>query len=200
MNATGDDVTVETTIDDVDSSTTINTNVVVNLIMATMTNPEPRGYFGPRKGRPFTTAVMRTPKRNMGRGRGPTSFTTTLEATDDYFPVFQSREGFGILDSVALTIEPKVALGERWGLQKAFGFLTCSEISVVPARFPRWHQWCHDAASSAVPWVEPIDAASTAASDTVSGQRPSPMGGVFGQLVHLTRAALEGLLGTPHFP
>jgi hypothetical protein len=108
VNATGDDATVETTTDDVDSNTTSNTNAVVDSIMATMPNPEPRGYFGPRKGRPSTAAVTRTPRRTGTEVVGQASSTATLEATDDPFPVFNPARDLEIGQFVALTVERKV--------------------------------------------------------------------------------------------
>jgi hypothetical protein len=38
-------------------------NTEVDLIMATMPDPEARGYFGPRRSRPSTVAVTRAPRR-----------------------------------------------------------------------------------------------------------------------------------------
>jgi hypothetical protein len=64
------------------------TNKEVDLIMATIPDLEARGYFGPRRKRPSTTAVMRAPRRRASSVVQQTFRATNTGGREDRFPPF----------------------------------------------------------------------------------------------------------------
>ena len=80
-------------------------SIVVDLIMATMPNPERRGYFGPCRDRPAQEGSRRvTGGRNRGvRIEAPP--TAVEGASKDPFPAFNPNSDILIGQFVALTVE-----------------------------------------------------------------------------------------------
>ena len=60
----------------------------VGLIMATMPNPEARGYFGPRRNRPTTVPGTRAPRGRATIASPITGGASNNEGEEDRFPAF----------------------------------------------------------------------------------------------------------------
>lgn len=85
-----------------------NLNAIIrstDLILSTMPDPEGRGYFGPRRGRPSTVSVRRTPNQNRDVGIGQTSTRMHTSGTEDPFPPFDPTSDIKVGQFVALTVE-----------------------------------------------------------------------------------------------
>jgi hypothetical protein len=60
----------------------------MDLIMATMLDPEARGYFGPRRNRPSTVVVTRAPRRRASSATQQIVRATSSEGGEDRFLPF----------------------------------------------------------------------------------------------------------------
>jgi hypothetical protein len=63
----------------------------VGLIMATMLDPEARGYFGPRRSRPATVPGTRAPRKRATSARPLIVGVGTSTGGEDRFPTFNSE-------------------------------------------------------------------------------------------------------------
>ena len=98
-------------------------NASVDVIMATMPNPERRGYFGPRKNRPPQEASRRlTGGRRRGhRNEGLCGIVQS--PTEDPFPPFNLENDVVVGQYVALTVElAEVREGVLFYVGKILGF------------------------------------------------------------------------------
>jgi hypothetical protein len=77
----------------------------VGLIMATMPNPEARGYFGPCRSRPATIPGMRAPRRRATSASPVTVGAGTNAGGEDRFPAFNPGTDIRVGHFVALTVE-----------------------------------------------------------------------------------------------
>ena len=73
--------------------------------MATMPDPEARGYFGPRRNRPTTV-----PGTRAARGRATNASPLTVGAStsaerEDCFPAFNPKTDIRVEHFVALSVE-----------------------------------------------------------------------------------------------
>jgi hypothetical protein len=80
-------------------------NREVDLIMATMPDLEARGYFGPRRNRPSTVGVTRTPRRRASSAVQQTVEATSGEGGEDRFPPFNPENDIRVGQFIALTVE-----------------------------------------------------------------------------------------------
>jgi hypothetical protein len=64
------------------------TSTEVDLIMATMPDPEARGYFGPRRSRPSTVSITRAPRRKASTAAEQTVEASNGGGVPDRFPPF----------------------------------------------------------------------------------------------------------------
>jgi hypothetical protein len=79
----------------------------VGLIMATMPNPEARGYFGPRRSRPATIPGTRAPRRRAISASPLTVGAGTSIGGEDRFPTFNPEIDIRVGHFVALSVEQK---------------------------------------------------------------------------------------------
>jgi hypothetical protein len=77
----------------------------VGLIMATMPNPEARGYFGPRRSRPATIPGMRAPRKRATSASPLTVGAGPNARGEDRFPAFNPKTDIRVGHFVALSIE-----------------------------------------------------------------------------------------------
>jgi hypothetical protein len=77
----------------------------VGLIMATMPDPEARGYFGPRRSRPATIPGTRAPRRRATSTSPVTVGAGTSAGGEDRFPAFNPGTDIRVGHFVALTVE-----------------------------------------------------------------------------------------------
>lgn len=77
----------------------------VQSIMATMPNPEARGYFGPRRNKPAQVSGTRAPRRRRTNEGTETVATTRAEVEEDPFPMFEPQEDLQVGQFVALSVE-----------------------------------------------------------------------------------------------
>jgi hypothetical protein len=63
-------------------------NTELDLTMATMPDPEARGYFGPRRSGPSAVAVTRAPRRKASSAVQQTVRATNSKGGEDRFPPF----------------------------------------------------------------------------------------------------------------
>jgi hypothetical protein len=77
----------------------------VGLIMATMPDPEARGYFGPRRSKPATIPGTRAPRRRATSTSPVTVGARTSAGGEDQFPAFNLGTGIRVGHFVALTVE-----------------------------------------------------------------------------------------------
>jgi hypothetical protein len=80
-------------------------NREVDLIMATMRDPEARRYFGPRRNRPSIVAVTRAPRRRASSAAQQTIGATRGEGGEDRFLPFNPENDIRVGQFVALTVE-----------------------------------------------------------------------------------------------
>jgi hypothetical protein len=84
---------------------TLVSPVVVGLIMATMPNPEARGYFGPCRSRSATVPGTRAPRRRATSASPLTVGAVTSTGGEDYFPTFIPEIDIRVGHFVALSVE-----------------------------------------------------------------------------------------------
>jgi hypothetical protein len=77
----------------------------VGLIMATMPDPEARGYFGPRRSRPATMPGTRAPRRRAISTSPVTVGAGTSAGGEDRFPAFNPGTDIRVGHFVALIVE-----------------------------------------------------------------------------------------------
>jgi hypothetical protein len=77
----------------------------VDLIMATMLDPEARRYFGPRRSRPATVPSMRAPRKRATSASLLIVGAGTSAGGEDRFPAFNSETDIRVGHFVALSIE-----------------------------------------------------------------------------------------------
>jgi hypothetical protein len=77
----------------------------VGLTMATMPDPEARGYFGPRRSRPATILGTRAPRSRATSTSPVTVGARTSARGEDRFPAFNPRTDIRVGHFVALTVE-----------------------------------------------------------------------------------------------
>jgi hypothetical protein len=77
----------------------------VGLIMATMPDPEARGYFGPRRSRPATILGTRAPRRRTTSTSPLTVGAGTSIGGEDRFPAFNPETDIRVGHFVALSVE-----------------------------------------------------------------------------------------------
>jgi hypothetical protein len=77
----------------------------VSLIMATMPNPEARGYFGPHRSRPTTIPGTRAPRRRATSTSPLTVGAGTSAGGEDRFPAFNPETDIRMGHFVALNVE-----------------------------------------------------------------------------------------------
>jgi hypothetical protein len=77
----------------------------VGLIMATMPNPEARGYFGPCRSRPATIPNTRAPRRRATSTSPLTVGIGTNAGREDWFPAFNPETDIRVGHFVALSVE-----------------------------------------------------------------------------------------------
>jgi hypothetical protein len=77
----------------------------VGLIMATMPDPEARGYFGPRRGRPATVPGTRAPRRRATSAGPLTVGAGTSAGGEDRFLAFNPETDIRVGHFVALSVE-----------------------------------------------------------------------------------------------
>jgi hypothetical protein len=77
----------------------------VGLIMATMPDPEARGYFGPCRSRPATIPSTRAPRRRATSTSPVTVGARTSAGGEDRFPAFNPGTDIRVGHFVALTVE-----------------------------------------------------------------------------------------------
>jgi hypothetical protein len=75
------------------------------LIMATMPDPEARGYFGPRRTRPTTIPGTRAPRRRATSASPLTVGAGTSAGGEDRFPAFNPGIDIRVGHFVALSVE-----------------------------------------------------------------------------------------------
>jgi hypothetical protein len=80
-------------------------NTEVDLIMATMPDPEARGYFNPRRSRPSTVAMTRAPRKRASSTTQQTFGATSSGRREDRFPPFNPENDIRVGQFVALTVE-----------------------------------------------------------------------------------------------
>jgi hypothetical protein len=77
----------------------------VGLIMATMPDPEARGYFGPRRNRPATVPSTRAPRRRATSASPLTVGARTSVGGEDCFPAINPETDIQVGHFVALSVE-----------------------------------------------------------------------------------------------
>jgi hypothetical protein len=77
----------------------------VGLIMATMPDPEARGYFGPRRSRPATIPSTRAPRRRATSTSPVIVGAGTSAGGEDRFPAFNPGTDIRVEHFVVLTVE-----------------------------------------------------------------------------------------------
>jgi hypothetical protein len=77
----------------------------VGLIMATMPDPEARGYFGPRRSRPATIPGTRAPRKRATSASPLTVGAGTSTRGEDHFPAFNPETDIQVGCFVALSVE-----------------------------------------------------------------------------------------------
>jgi hypothetical protein len=85
-----------------------NSNIMneeVDFIMATMPDPEARGYFGPCRSRLSTAAVTRAPRKRASSAAQQTFGTTSTGRGDDRFPPLNPETDIRVGQFMAFTIE-----------------------------------------------------------------------------------------------
>ena len=82
-----------------------SSRVEVGLIMATMPDPEARGYFGPRRNRPKTVSGTRAPRGRATSASPLTGGASTREGGEDRFPAFNPETDIRVGHFVALSVE-----------------------------------------------------------------------------------------------
>jgi hypothetical protein len=82
-----------------------SSTVEVGLIMATIPDPEARGYFGPHRSRPTTILGTRAPRRRATSTSPVTVGTGTSAGGEDRFSTFNPGTDIPVGHFVALTIE-----------------------------------------------------------------------------------------------
>jgi hypothetical protein len=75
------------------------------LIMATIPDPEARGYFGPRRSRPTTVLSTRAPRRRATSASPLTVGAGTSAGGEDRFPAFNPETNIRVGHFVALSVE-----------------------------------------------------------------------------------------------
>jgi hypothetical protein len=76
----------------------------VGLIMATMPDPEARGYFGPRRSRPATVPGTRAPRKRATSASPLTVGAGTNTGGEDRFPAFNPETDIRVGHFVALSV------------------------------------------------------------------------------------------------
>jgi hypothetical protein len=77
----------------------------VGLIMATMPDPEARGYFGPHRSRPTTVPGTRAPRTRATSASPLTVGAGTSTGGEDRFPAFNPETDIRVVHFVALSVE-----------------------------------------------------------------------------------------------
>jgi hypothetical protein len=77
----------------------------VGLIMATMPDPEARGYFGPCRSRPTIVPGTRAPRRRATSTSPLTVGTVTSAGREDHFSAFNPETDIRVEHFVALSVE-----------------------------------------------------------------------------------------------
>jgi hypothetical protein len=83
------------------------TSTEVDLIMATMPDPEVRGYFGPRRSRPSTISIMRAPRKRASIAAEQIVGASSSGGVQDRFPPFNPESDIHVGQFVAFTMEHK---------------------------------------------------------------------------------------------
>jgi hypothetical protein len=83
------------------------TSTEVDLIMATMLDPEARGYFHPRRNRPSTISVTRAPRMRASTTAEQTVGASNGRGVHDRFPPFNPESVTRVGQFVAFTMEHK---------------------------------------------------------------------------------------------
>jgi hypothetical protein len=73
--------------------------------MATMPDPETRGYFGPWRSRPSIVSVMRAPRRRASTTVEQTVRASSDKGVHDQFPPFNPESDIHVGKFVAFTME-----------------------------------------------------------------------------------------------
>jgi len=95
-----------------DANVNIIGNAAVDLIMATMPNPQRRGYFGPRKDRPPQETSRRLARRRSTRAKNNDLAPEVVQdANEDAFPPFNLGNDISVGQFVALAVEPSEVRG-----------------------------------------------------------------------------------------
>jgi hypothetical protein len=98
-------------------------NREVDLIMATMPDPEAKRYFGPCKSRPSTVAVTRAPKKRASSVAQQTVEATSDEGGEDRFPPFNPENDIRVGQFLALTVEQEeLGVGIPFYVEKVLEF------------------------------------------------------------------------------
>jgi hypothetical protein len=77
----------------------------VGLIMATMPDPEARGYFKSRRSKPATVPSTRAPRRRATSASPLTVRARTSVGGEDRFPAFNPETDIRVGHFVALSVE-----------------------------------------------------------------------------------------------
>jgi hypothetical protein len=95
----------------------------VGLIMATMPNPEARGYFGPCRSRPATIPGTRAPRRRATNASPLTVGAGTSSGRKDRFPAFNPKTDIRVGHFVALSVEQEeLRVGVPFYVRKVLEF------------------------------------------------------------------------------
>ena len=99
------------------------TNVEVDLIMATMLDPEARRCFGPRRSRPSTTGVTRALRRRASGTSQQTFGATSTRGGEDRFPLFNPESDIRVGQFVAFSVkQSELCAGVPFYMRKVLEF------------------------------------------------------------------------------